>query len=516
MVSRGARLEGAGGARRIAREWWPLALIVAVGAYLRLAQPGRARLSLGRGPVGARRARDPREGRAGVAERHDVPARRPLQPPDGGERVAVRLQRVRAAPAGRAVRHRADRGGLPLRRRAVRPSRRARRRRRCSPFLLGHRSRALRALLLRVQRAATCSRCTRSGNSASKRRAPRAACCASRSRSSPCRCTISRTRSRWHSSFRSLLRGPAAWRSPREWVWPVASSAVLAAFYLGWSDYVLRRARCRRSTRTIRPRRRRRGRRARALVHRATRHAALDGHARARAAVRAVARADGRRRSPVPDGSARQPAARARAARADRRVRGRAAVQPRVARRARARVHEAHGAAGAAQRRSPFCRGADRRDVHRLGRRRARRRTRREPARAAERCATSSASCSTSRTSTCSGASRTSGRSPPRSHPIGALVAFHRAARGSGRGGRVRAARARGTRRRQRAVLLAVRALPLQRRVQHAVLRVRRARVRALARARAGLAPDAAALAEQIHAWRSGRRCSSCSRWRTT
>ncbi len=40
MVSRGARLEDAGGARRIAREWWPLALIVAVGAYLRLANLG--------------------------------------------------------------------------------------------------------------------------------------------------------------------------------------------------------------------------------------------------------------------------------------------------------------------------------------------------------------------------------------------------------------------------------------------------------------------------------------------
>ena len=35
-----------------------------------------------------------------------------------------------------------------------------------------------------------------------------------------------------------VLRGPSAWRSPREWVWPVASSAVLAAFYLGWNEYV--------------------------------------------------------------------------------------------------------------------------------------------------------------------------------------------------------------------------------------------------------------------------------------
>jgi Dolichyl-phosphate-mannose-protein mannosyltransferase len=39
--------------------------------------------------------------------------------------------------------------------------------------------------------------------------------------------------------FPLVLRGPSAWRSPREWVWPVASSAVLAAFYLGWNQYVL-------------------------------------------------------------------------------------------------------------------------------------------------------------------------------------------------------------------------------------------------------------------------------------
>ena len=36
-----------------------------------------------------------------------------------------------------------------------------------------------------------------------------------------------------------VLRGPAAWRSPREWLWPVVSSGVLAAFYLGWREYVL-------------------------------------------------------------------------------------------------------------------------------------------------------------------------------------------------------------------------------------------------------------------------------------
>jgi hypothetical protein len=36
-----------------------------------------------------------------------------------------------------------------------------------------------------------------------------------------------------------VLRGPAAWRSPREWLWPVVSSAVLFAFYLGWREFVL-------------------------------------------------------------------------------------------------------------------------------------------------------------------------------------------------------------------------------------------------------------------------------------
>src|SRR5688572_7487629 len=36
-----------------------------------------------------------------------------------------------------------------------------------------------------------------------------------------------------------VLRGPAAWRSPRERLWPVVSSGVLAGFYLGWREYVL-------------------------------------------------------------------------------------------------------------------------------------------------------------------------------------------------------------------------------------------------------------------------------------
>ena len=39
--------------------------------------------------------------------------------------------------------------------------------------------------------------------------------------------------------FPLVLRGPSAWRSPREWLWPVASSAVLAGFYLAWRDFVL-------------------------------------------------------------------------------------------------------------------------------------------------------------------------------------------------------------------------------------------------------------------------------------
>jgi hypothetical protein len=36
-----------------------------------------------------------------------------------------------------------------------------------------------------------------------------------------------------------VLRGPAAWRRPREWLWPVAASGVLAAFYVGWREYSL-------------------------------------------------------------------------------------------------------------------------------------------------------------------------------------------------------------------------------------------------------------------------------------
>jgi hypothetical protein len=36
-----------------------------------------------------------------------------------------------------------------------------------------------------------------------------------------------------------VLRGPAAWRSPREWLWPVAASGVLVGFYVGWREFVL-------------------------------------------------------------------------------------------------------------------------------------------------------------------------------------------------------------------------------------------------------------------------------------
>ena len=39
--------------------------------------------------------------------------------------------------------------------------------------------------------------------------------------------------------FPLVLRGPEAWRSPREWLWPVTSSAVLAAFFVGWRSIVL-------------------------------------------------------------------------------------------------------------------------------------------------------------------------------------------------------------------------------------------------------------------------------------
>ena len=38
--------------------------------------------------------------------------------------------------------------------------------------------------------------------------------------------------------FPLVLGGPTAWRSAREWLWPVASSGVLALFYLGWREYV--------------------------------------------------------------------------------------------------------------------------------------------------------------------------------------------------------------------------------------------------------------------------------------
>lgn len=39
--------------------------------------------------------------------------------------------------------------------------------------------------------------------------------------------------------FPLALRGPEAWRAPREWLWPVAASAALGATYLVWRGYVL-------------------------------------------------------------------------------------------------------------------------------------------------------------------------------------------------------------------------------------------------------------------------------------
>jgi hypothetical protein len=36
-----------------------------------------------------------------------------------------------------------------------------------------------------------------------------------------------------------VLRGPSAWRTPREWTWPVTASGVLAAFYVGWREFQL-------------------------------------------------------------------------------------------------------------------------------------------------------------------------------------------------------------------------------------------------------------------------------------
>jgi hypothetical protein len=36
-----------------------------------------------------------------------------------------------------------------------------------------------------------------------------------------------------------VLRGRDAWLRPREWLWPIAASGVLAAFYLGWNQFML-------------------------------------------------------------------------------------------------------------------------------------------------------------------------------------------------------------------------------------------------------------------------------------
>lgn len=39
--------------------------------------------------------------------------------------------------------------------------------------------------------------------------------------------------------FPLVLRGSAAWRQPREWLWPIAASTVLGAFYLGWRQFIV-------------------------------------------------------------------------------------------------------------------------------------------------------------------------------------------------------------------------------------------------------------------------------------
>jgi hypothetical protein len=36
-----------------------------------------------------------------------------------------------------------------------------------------------------------------------------------------------------------VLRGRSAWRTPREWTWPVTASAVLGVFYVGWREFQL-------------------------------------------------------------------------------------------------------------------------------------------------------------------------------------------------------------------------------------------------------------------------------------
>jgi len=238
MVSRGARLEGAGGVRRIAREWWPLALIVAVGAYLRLANLG---------VLGFRWDED----LSGLAVR------------------AILEKGVPELPSGMIY----LRGGLFSHLMAA------------SASLLGFSEFALRlpaalfgialivvaylfgaALFGRIVGLVTAAvlaisfwdidlaRYARFYSAFSvfyvltlcavwqfRVKAPSAAggvlCVA-----------LAIVTMSLHDLAYSLalaffypllLRGPVAWRSPREWVWPVASSAVLASFYLGWREYSL-------------------------------------------------------------------------------------------------------------------------------------------------------------------------------------------------------------------------------------------------------------------------------------
>src|SRR5688572_1245071 len=238
MVSRGARLEGAGSARRIAREWWPLAVIVSIGAYLRLANLGT---------LGFRWDED----LSGLAVR------------------AILEKGVPELPSGMIY----LRGGLFSHLMAA------------SASLLGFSEFALRlpaalfgialivvaylfgaALFGRVIGLVTAAllaisfwdidlaRYARFYSAFSvfyvltlyaiwrfRVQAP------STAGGVLCIALAILTLS-LHDLAYSLalaffyplvLRGPTAWLRPREWLWPVASSAVLAVFYVGWREYVL-------------------------------------------------------------------------------------------------------------------------------------------------------------------------------------------------------------------------------------------------------------------------------------
>ncbi len=238
MVSRGVRLEGAGSGWRIASEWWPLALIVAIGAYLRLANLGA---------LGFRWDED----LSGLAVR------------------AILEKGVPELPSGMIY----LRGGLFSHLMAA------------SASLFGFSEFALRlpaalfgialivaayaygaALFGRVVGLVTAAvlaisfwdidlaRYARFYSAFSvfyvltlyaiwqfRVKAPSAAggvlCVA-----------LAVVTMSLHDLAYSLalaffypllLRGPVAWRSPREWLWPLASSAVLGSFYLAWREYML-------------------------------------------------------------------------------------------------------------------------------------------------------------------------------------------------------------------------------------------------------------------------------------